>query len=277
MRVLIAGATGVLGSGLVRELVGAGHEVVGLSRSVANDAAILAQGAKPIRADLFDADALARAAAGSDVVVRAATHIPKAEWSASEIALMARVRRDGTRALLDATKQAGARMYVQESVAWHDDAARDAERLAAEAGIAASTLRFGWFYGSRSAHTRAMVDALRAGSFLLPADGRARKSMLHVDDAATAMARAIQTQRAGTWEVADVEPITLADYLDALADALGVARPPRGGPADPFLSMECIVDPRPFRAATGWAPRYPSAREGVREIAAEFAATAKAA
>src|SRR3954452_3560340 len=72
MRIFVTGASGHIGTALVAELRGAGHEVVGLARSDASVAAITALGADVHRGDLDDLDGLARAAAGADGVAHLA-------------------------------------------------------------------------------------------------------------------------------------------------------------------------------------------------------------
>ena len=72
MRYFVTGASGHIGSALVPELIGAGHEVVGLARSEESAAALAAQGADVQRGDLDDLEGLARAAAASDGVAHLA-------------------------------------------------------------------------------------------------------------------------------------------------------------------------------------------------------------
>src|SRR5438876_1731920 len=76
MRVFVAGATGVLGRRLVRQLVARGHSAVGLTRNEAGDRLVRSLGGEPRRANLFDAASPRKAAGRCTVAVHGATAVP---------------------------------------------------------------------------------------------------------------------------------------------------------------------------------------------------------
>jgi nucleoside-diphosphate-sugar epimerase len=294
MRVFVTGGTGAIGGHAVPALVREGHAVTALARTPEKAGVLAVQGASPVVVSLFDPSALASVFAGHDAVVNLATAMPsmtrfliRRAWRVTE-----RVRTEGSAAVVQAALTAGIGRVVQESVAmlyrdhgvaWIDEdapidhyptaagnhaAEANAHRFTA-AGGTGIVLRFGLFYGPGAAHSEQMFAQVRrhVGMVLGPPDGYL--SSIHLTDAATAVTAALHTS-AGTFNVVDDEPLTKRDYADALAHAASTALwlrgPGRGalvfGDRLTSLTRSLRVSNARFRAATGWAPRYRSAREG---------------
>lgn len=156
MRVFVAGATGAIGRPLVRLLLGAGHEVSGLTRDAAKAKSL----PNPVVCDVYDAERLREAVAAfaPDVVINELTDLPanRAELTPGA---NARIRTEGHRNLLAAA--AGARVLAQ-SVAFplSGDAAAAVEELE-RTTLAADgvVLRYGTFYGPGTYHERPPLPA----------------------------------------------------------------------------------------------------------------------
>ncbi|MEX1195405.1 MAG: NAD-dependent epimerase/dehydratase family protein [Dehalococcoidia bacterium] len=305
MLVFVAGATGVLGRASVRELIAAGHEVRGASRSGANAAILRELGATPVSVDLFDPASAREAVAGCDAVAHLATKIPPLMKMRSRKAWVEndRIRRDVTKNLVDAALAADAKTFVVESITfvygdggdeWIDedfpvkpawtaldstfDLEREAKRFA-ESGGKAVILRFGLFYGPDAQST--LDSAKLARRRMLPVIGKGQNyfSSIHHDDAARAVVAALDAP-GGTYNVVEDDPVRQVEYAAAFREAIGAPksmRMPRwlgklfvGGPANYILQSQRISNRR-FKEATGWAPSYPRVRDGFRQVAEQMA------
>jgi nucleoside-diphosphate-sugar epimerase len=276
MKVFVAGATGVVGWRSVRELVAAGHEVTGLARSDEKAALLTSLGATPVRADLFDADAVARAVAGHDAVVNLATHVPTPSKALrrSAWAEHGRIRTEASRILVDAALAAGASVYVQESLAFAYvegtdellpgpmiDPVRAAEgevaRFTADGGRGVA-LRFGQFQSLDSIHSQALGRLADRGISMNVGAADGWSPQLSCDDAARAVVAALDAP-AGTYDVVDDHPRTRRE-LDVAVGGRRLLRMPTallrlgGDDAELFLTSSRPSHER-FTAATGWTPR----------------------
>lgn len=305
MKIFIAGATGVLGRRLVRQFGERGHTVLGLARNERGDEIIRALGGEPRHADLFDAESLARAADGTEIVIHAATAIPtQPKTSPADWALNDRIRREGTQALASSATMVGARAYLQQSIVWvarpkdessfNEDSpivphpiyqsAADSEVIAREAGersgFKAAILRCGAFYSADAAHTRMMGREIARRKLPIVGKGDAIWANIHVEDAASAFVRASEAGKSGLWHVVDDRPVTLAEIFSSFARKLGAPAPRHvpawlarfvaGKDAVAFLTASTRTSNARIRSDLGWSPRLPSFEEGLDEVVAKW-------
>lgn len=302
MKVFVAGASGAIGQPLLRRLVAAGHTVVGMTRSNANR--ITALGAEPVLADAFDAEAVKRVvtAAEPDVVVNELTDLsgefnPRkyAEWLEGTN----RLRREGTKNLVDAALAAGASKSVSQSVAFayrFDPGVKteDAPTIGAEAGemglavdelerltLAAPNgivLRYGFFYGPGTGYERdgQQADLIRKRQMPIVGGGTGAFPFIHVDDAAAATVAAIERGAPGVYNIVDNEPAEQREFVPLIAELIGAKKPRRvpvwlaklvAGPMVRFATRLQPVSNAKAKQELGWQPQYGSWREGFR---AEF-------
>ncbi len=301
MRIVVTGATGVLGRRVVPRLTAAHHDVTAVVRGKPD--ALRAAGATPVEVELFDRDAVTRLVRDHDAVVDLATRIPSVSHMARRSAWRDndRLRTEASAIMADAVLAAGAGRYVRESYfgvfadggtdpvnegspldpPWPAATALHAEAAAArvsDAGGVGVALRFGQFYAVDSGHTQVQVAMARRGIAPFLGDPDGYLPALHVDDAATAVVAALGAP-AGVWVVADDVPATRRDHADALGAALGrnLRHLPRlvtrVGPLQ-AQDRSIRLDAAAFRAATGWTPRVASVHDGWPRIVAELDAVA---
>jgi nucleoside-diphosphate-sugar epimerase len=303
MKIFITGATGVVGARAVPMLTAAGYEVRAVVRSAEKGALVRAAGAYPIEVDLFDPAALRSAIADHAMVINLATHMPPLDLRAMLPGAWAendRIRRIASANLARAALANRVERFIQESFApvypdcgdnWiaedtpiaplrYNRTVADAERAAtmfSEEGGIGIVLRFAAFYGPDADQFTSLIGAVRKGWVPLPGDPAGFISSVSHDDAASAVVAAQQAPP-GFYNVVDDEPLRRRAFYDALAEYLGVARPkippawmaPLLGSTGRLLARSQRMSNGKFRAAAGWAPKFPSVREGFRAALAEI-------
>ena len=266
MKVLVAGATGAMGKQLVPRLVGAGHVVIGLTRSPAKQDAIRAMGAHAIVADALDPEQVAEAVAGAqpDVIVHQLTALAGAldmRHFDRGFALTNRLRTEATDHLLSAGRAVGVTRFVAQSyTGWpyartgtaiksEKDPLDPAPPKGMQRTLAAIqyleravldadwtegvVLRYGGFYGPGTSLRRGgeMTELVRKRRVPLIGNAAGVWSFVHIEDAAEATAIAVVRGGRGIYNIVDDEPAAVADWLPVLAAAAGAKAPrrvPRG-------------------------------------------------
>lgn len=297
MRILVVGASGIIGRRLVPQLAERGHQVTGTSRSAARAGQLRSLGAEPAVLDVLDAGAVRDlvAATRPEAIIYQATALSGVSFSRNMDRAFAptnELRTTGTDNLLAAARDAGAPKFIAQSFAPlryahvggpvkdEDDPlitdppapARQMfaamthvdQAVTAAGGIA---LRYGGFYGEADA----MVRAVRKRQFPLIGDGGGIMSFIHVEDAAAATVRALDAAGPAIYNITDDEPAPMREWLPALAAALG-AKPPFRVPAwvgrlAMGKTLTMMTEARgasnaKARKELNWTLRYPTWRTG---------------
>ncbi len=273
-----------------------------MTRREERAAAIREAGAEAVVCDAFDAARLKETvvAAEPKVVVHLLTALPqrydrKSDW----LEPTNRIRREGTRNLIEAAVAAGARRMVAESIAFvyrqeggwvkgEDEAIEDRagpgvavadlERQVREADLEGLVLRFGWFYGPGTYFDRGGQEAEEVEKRRFPVVGKGTGtfSFISTEDAAAATVAAVERGEAGIYNVVDDEPAPLREWLPVYAQALGAKPPWRV----PFWLARLAAGEQTARGAVemrgasnakakrelDWHPRHPSWRQGFAEL-----------
>lgn len=305
MRVFLAGATGAVGRQLVPQLLAAGHQVTATTRSPAKVDGLRATGADPVVLDGLDGAAVGAAVATAEpeVIVHEMTAIP-ADISFRKFdqtfGPTNKLRTTGLDHLLAAAAAEGVPRFVAQSFAgWpyalpgspvktEDDpltenppaamrsslaAIRHLERAVTSAPLAGLVLRYGGLYGPGSSD--ALVPLLKRRQVPVIGGGSGVWSFLHVSDAAGATVAAVQGGDPGIYNIVDDEPARVADWLPAMAAAVGAKGPLHvpawvgklaAGEAGLYLMTKiCGCSNAKAKAELGWQLAWPTWRAGFAE------------
>jgi nucleoside-diphosphate-sugar epimerase len=299
MKVFVAGASGVVGTRLVPQLIGRGHEVIGTATSPERAKRVSTLGADAIVLDLLDPPAVREAvlAAEPDAIAHEATalgNLSNLRNFDRSFAQTNRLRTEGTDALLAAAREAGVARFVAQSYAsaryereggpvktendpldpHPPESARESweamaylDRVVTEAG--GIILRYGAFYGEPD---DALVETIRKRMWPIVGKGGGITSFIHLDDAAAATALALEHDGPATYNIVDDEPAPAREWLPEVAKIVGAKQPRRFPPwlARLFAGEAVVMMATESRGASnakakcelGWTLRYPSWRQG---------------
>ncbi len=259
MKVLIAGATGFMGTRLAAAAIERGDSVRGLVRDLDRAADLRAVGVETVQGDMLDCDSLRRAVKGVDCIFHTAAVI--GDWPDRE--LTRRVNVEGTRQLVSLAVHAGVRRVVHfsslavygnqhhrgtdESAPYrygdtYTDAKIDSERavfdLARNGAIEAVSLRPGFVYGpaDRTLIPK-ILEALRAGKFMFVGDGSKQMNCVYVEDVVqAAMAASVAPGVTGrAYNITDGQIPALKDFIGFIAEYCELPMPTRHVP--PLLAV----------------------------------------
>jgi nucleoside-diphosphate-sugar epimerase len=301
MRVFITGPSGVLGRATIRQLSARGHTAVGLVRSEEKARVVSKLGGEPVIGHIFEVESLRRAMHGSDVVMHLATAIPKKRAPKTEDWVMNdRLRREGTRNLIEAARGKDLQAYIQQSAAFvygdrrgewvtEDELPQPSKNLSSavegeqmtlaahnEFGLPGIIMRGASFYGPEAWSTRNLIQGIKRRTVPIVGSGLQYWHYIHVEDMASACVRAAENPAPGEiFFVADEWPFHARDLLNYLAAQLKAPAPFKmtvtlarvlSGDSALFFAQSVRYRTDKIKELLGWTPRYPTFREGFAEI-----------
>ena len=239
MRVFLTGATGFIGSYLVPELIRAGHQVVGLSRSDAGAEALTRNGAEVFRGDVNDLDRLRTAAEAADGVVHAAFNHDfsnlqqHSEQDRKVIETLGEALAGSDRPLVItsgtglARSKAGGPAVETDDHVTSAEFARAASEEAAEAligrGARVMVMRLPQVHDTRrfGRITQHIQLAREKGRVAYIGDGRNRLPAVHVSDAVRLYRLALEHGQAGArYHAVGEEGVALRDIAEVIGAGL---------------------------------------------------------
>ncbi|HWR17076.1 MAG TPA: NAD(P)-dependent oxidoreductase [Terriglobales bacterium] len=284
MKVFVAGATGVLGRSLVPKLVEAGHLPRVLVRNPARARELFGNlDVEIAEGDLLSAgmeSALTDLMSGCDAVIHAATAIPKDFTAPDAWTQNTLLRVRGTGRLQRAALETGVHTFVQQSIvmaypdggdAWLDESTKiddspQRREVCQPVAIMEAimhlfgrqprpmrwiVLRCGIFVGPGT-FQEGLLQRIREGKEIVPADGSHFVSLVHVDDVANAFVTALERGPAATTFHINASPMRYGEYVDCMAERIGAPRPPRDPNAPKPLSHRACN--KLAEEVLGWKP-----------------------
>lgn len=291
MRVFVTGATGLIGSTVVAELLGNGHTVLALARSDASALAAEAAGAEPLRGALADLDVLRAGVTQADGVVHLAfgndfsnpEALAKnvAEESAALAALGEElIGSDRPFVTVSGTPQAPGRVSTEADPVPTDGPVGGRGRaVTAVLGLAARGVRSTAVRLPRTVHNQGtggfaglLTDiARRTGVSGYPGDGTQRWPAVHALDAAVLLRRALEHADAGSvWHAVADEGDRVRDIAAVIGRRLGLpveSVPPQTyGPLGPIFATDQPSSSTYTRQTLGWEPKHPGLLEDLENL-----------
>jgi len=300
LRVFVTGATGYVGSAIVREFVRAGHEVTGMTRWAESADDLEALGARAIVGDLRDPLSYRDVAARYDVLIHVAAEpsTARARLDAAAVdTLLSAARRRAEQRAERRAKDEPPPMLIYTSGVWSlgntgaepADETRppdtgfelvawraECERKVLEAAgpeLATAVVRPGMVYGGRGGIvSEFFASTAQDGAAAYVGEGENRWSVVHRADNARLYRFIAETRATGIFHAVDGTPLPVRELARLASEAAGAGGATRGIPlaearerlgavADALVLDQAVVTRR--AAEVGWTPQYPSFREGV--------------
>ena len=292
MRIFVTGATGFIGAAIVHELIGAGHQVLGLTRSEAGARSLTAVGAEVHRGDIEDLDSLRRGAALVDGVIHTAFNHDFSKFLANCEADRQAVEAMGS------TLQGSDRPFVVTSVAMLGASARGlpatennfnpespnprnaSERAAValtQRGVNVSVVRLPQVHNPlKQGLISPLIELAREkGVAAYVDDGLNRWAAVHLSDAARVYVLALEKRVAGSrYHAVAEEGIALRTIAEVIGHGLNVPvksvaasdAPAHFGWLAPFVGHDMPASSALTQERLAWQPKGPGLIAGLEQM-----------
>lgn len=280
MKIIFAGATGLIGRSMLPLLVNKGHEVYAMTRNDKFDKELLEMGVTPVRADALNRDEVFKALqeVRPEVVIHQLTSLASFNLEDN-----ARLRIVGTRNLVDASKAVGVRKMIAQSLSFtyepgdcpaSEDVSLDVEAplprkinvdgvAALESAVAEMpdyvVLRYGMLYGPGTWYEQHGLIANQILNQEVIANDNVT-SFLHIDDAVQTGVDALDWP-SGIVNIVDDEPASAKEWLPVYASIIGAPEPKS---EDGCSRGERGASNDKAKKVYGWKPMYPTWRTGFK-------------
>jgi nucleoside-diphosphate-sugar epimerase len=284
MRVFLTGATGFIGSKIVPELINAGHEVLGLTRSDDGAAALVRAGAEVYRGSLEDPQTLARGASQADAVIHTAfdhdftNFVANCEKDRRVIEAIGGALAGSNKPFLITSGSgmgsgAPGEPALERQFDRNNPNPRKLSELAGEAvaarGVSLAVVRLPQVHDTKKQGLISpMIEIARARGFAAyVGDGMERWAAAHVSDVARLYRLALEKHEAGArYHAVAEEGVSMRQVAEAVGLGLGV--PVRSlsleqvadyyGPLAHFATLDMPASSEWTRNTLGWNPTGPS-------------------
>ncbi|ARP82857.1 NAD-dependent dehydratase [Bordetella genomosp. 8] len=284
MRIFITGATGFIGSAVVRELISASHQVIGLCRSDSKAAALAGAGATVHRGSLEDADSLRAGAARSDGVIHLAFNHDFSRYKDNceddrRVIDTLGAALAGTAKPLIVTSGTALTRTEPGHAAMEDDptvsssvipraASEEAAAAVAAMGVNVSIVRLPQVHDTvrQGLITYLIAMARERGSLAYIGDGSARWPAAHVDDVARLYRLALEKAAPGAkYHAVAEEGVAMRDIVETLGRRLALPvetvapgeAEARFGWLAHFVTRDLAASSQQTRRILGWQPTGP--------------------
>jgi len=305
MRIFMTGATGFIGTEVAKALIIRGHEIVGLVRSRESAQKLTALGGRPVMGDMREPEGWKAEAAAAEALIHLAAIQIRRRGGMSWLRELNTADVTAIQGLIEAAKE-GSRCkvliytsaflavgdhgdeWVNEDTSPVPNARGGAylagEKLITEAyqeGLPDVILRLGLVYGAGGFFAKMILGEAAKGKFSYIGSGNNYMSLISLDDVVDAYVRAVENPPVGkVLNIVDDEPLRMGEMGTILLNEFGggkvsgvpvwVASILAGRPIAEAMSGSYRVKNDQAKAVLGWKPRYPTFREGIKDVLAEF-------